>query len=539
MKTKRTLLLLSISAALVGNSAWAAKITGPWMQAYQTPPGLAKTQAQADLPAPKKCYSNTKRLLCAQLVQTLSKDTINKARGLANYSVGGSAFSPESTYVYLPNGKRLSTPGSVDYSYPDATNNVELYRVTYRSKDVNGNSTKLSGLVVVPEPRYNAPGATDGMVVYMHSTTADINNASGDRSEEAYGAITAFAGNDWVLAMPDYLGYGVNKKPHPYALGKLNAQSGIDMIYTARELAKKLNLPLASPINITGYSEGGGNSMWLGRALDEKFNCLGCPEPDMIPTRVAPMSGPYDLSGATAKSFVEDQPILETENITVKPTLLAFAGMATAQNSKPKIPANSLLQDELANQAKGLFPGPYSDNDVGARMLTVAIDQFAYMGEGEEVSLAPRPDNLLQKSLVEAITTQNYNNPAMKVWQENNAVDWSPNVPIYMLGVIQDPLVPFASKDFTLPEFYKQTLKAWPAPYEGGNAENVIRAMRKKGYDLSQVSWLGFNGRIIAKGLPETTMTHSSAFVPCTMLAFHFFKGDSLEQLPHLDDPAP
>ena len=538
MKTKRTLLLLSISAALVGNSAWAGKITGPWMQAYQAPSGLAMTQAQADLPAPKKCYSNAKRLLCAQLVQTLSKETINKARLLANTSVATDT-------VYLPTGAPLvndsEVPGAVNYGFTNATRNVELYRVTYRSKDVNGNATKLSGLVVVPEPRYNEPGAIDGMVVYMHSTTADINNASGDRSEEAYGAITAFAGNDWVLAMPDYLGYGVNKKPHPYALGKLNAQSGIDMIRAARELAKKLNLSVGSPINITGYSEGGGNSMWLGRALDEQFNCLGCPEPDMIPTRVAPMSGPYDLSGATAKSFVEEQPPLESENITVKPTLLAFAGVATAQVAKPKIPANRLLQDELASQAKGLYPGPYSDNDVGARMLTVAIDQFGYMGEGEDVSLVPRPDRLLQSSLVEAITTQNYNNPAMKVWQQNDAVDWSPNVPIYMLGVIQDPLVPFASKSFTLPEFYKVSLQGVPAPYNGGNAENVIRAMRKKGYDVSQVSWLGFNGRIKGKLFPDTTMTHSSAFVPCTMLAFHFFKNDkgSLNQLPHLSDPLP
>lgn len=536
MKTRRTLLLLSISAAVMCNAAWAGKITGPWMQAYQTPAGLsglAMTQAQADLPAPKKCYSNTNRLLCAQLVQTLSKDTIGKARLLASVSLG--AFGGPA--VYLPDGSKVVT----EYGYTEPTHNVELYRVTYRSKDVNGKSTKLSGLVVVPEPRYNEPGATDGMVVYMHSTTADINNASGDRSEEAYGAITAFAGNDWVLAMPDYLGYGVNKKPHPYALGKLNAQSGIDMIRAARELAKKLNLPVASPINITGYSEGGGNSMWLGRALDEQFNCLGCPEPDMIPTRVAPMSGPYDMSGATAMSFVETQPSGETENITVKPTLLAFAGVATAQVAKPKIPANSLLQDELASQAKGLYPGPYSDNDVGARMLTVAIDQFGYMDDF--FGLRPRPDKLLQNSLVEAILTQNMSNPAMKVWQENNAVDWSPNVPIYMLGVIQDALVPFASKSYALPGFYKETLHGLPAPYQGGNAENVIRAMRKKGYGTDQVGWLGFNGlsTVIEEGKEKivTTMTHSAGFVPCTMLAHHFFKGESLTKLPQLDDPAP
>ena len=534
MKTRRTLLILSISAAVMCNAAWAGKITGPWMQAYQTPAGfsgLAMTQSQADLPAPKKCYSNTKRLLCAQLVQTLSKDTIKKARGLANFSINPDSGSG----VYLPDG----TPLVGSYGYPDPTTNVELYRVTYRSKDISGKATKLSGLVVIPEPRYNELGAKDGMVVYMHSTTADINNGSGDRSEEAYGAITAFAGNDWVLAMPDYLGYGVNKKPHPYALGKLNAQSGIDMIRAARELAKKLNLPVASPINITGYSEGGGNSMWLGRALDEQFNCEGCPEPDMIPTRVAPMSGPYDMSGATAMSFVEEQPVAETENITVKPLLLAYAGISTAQYAKPRIPANDLLQDELVSQAKGLFPGIYSDNDVGARMLSTAIDQFGYLGEGEDISFVPKPDKLLQSSLVQAITSQDYSNPAMKIWQQNNAVDWSPKVPLYMLGVIQDPLVPFASKLFTLPKYYSEVLKAVPAPYKGGNAENVIRSMRKKGYAASQVSWLGFNGRVKGEYFPATTMTHSSAFTPCTMLAFHFFKGISLEQLPHLDDPAP
>ena len=281
--------------------------------------------------------------------------------------------------------------------------------------------------------------------------------------------------------------------------------------------------------------------MWLGRALDEQFNCLGCPEPDMIPTRVAPMSGPYDMSGATAMSFVEEQPVAEAENITVKPLLLAYAGISTAQYTKPRIPANDLLQDELASQAKGLFPGIYSDNDVGARMLSTAIDQFGYLGEGEDISFVPKPDKLLQSSLVQAITSQDYSNPAMKVWQQNNAVDWSPNVPIYMLGVIQDPLVPFASNSFTLPEFYKNSLKGLQAPYRGGNAENVMRAMRMKGYDLSQVSWLGFNGRIQGKFLPDTTMTHSSAFVPCTMLAFHFFKEDkgTLDQLPRLDDPAP
>lgn len=528
MSARRLALLVGLTGSILCPIANATNITGPWIQAYQPPKGLAVTQAEQSYPAPNKCYSNTRKLLCAQLVQTLSASTIEKARQLADISVSALANND----VALPDGSSLTD----DYAYPDAINNVDLYRVTYRSKDINGLATKLSGLVAIPRPLLGNQGAKDGMVVYMHATTADINNAPGDRSEEAYGAITAFAGNDWLVAMPDYLGYGVNKKPHPYAMGNFNAQSGIDMIRAARELAKKIGVPVGSAINVTGYSEGGGNAMWLGRALDEQFNCDGCQkEPDMKPTRIAPMSGPYDLSGATARSFIDSQPAYDAQNIQDKPTLLAFAGIATAKVSKPKIPVNSLLQETFASQAKGLFPGPYPDEDVGTRMLTVAIDELEYFPN--ILAGITYPDRLLQPSLVEAIKSRDFSNPAMRLWQDNDAVNWSPNVPLYLLGITQDPIVPFASSKYPLPAYYADTLKGAQAPYASGNSEQVIRAMRSKGKTTSEVSWLGFNGLVKGGLANTTTMTHAAGFVPCSMLAVHFFRGAPLASLPSLADP--
>lgn len=517
--------ILSISLAfgfMSCGQVCAQEADGPWAPAYQAAPGSNDVGYSIKGANPKKCYPKAKVLLCSQLVQTLSADTIKSARLLANLSV--SSFSGNE--VLLPDGSSLLD----EYRFGDPSSAAALYTITYRSTTIKGKPTKLSGLVVMP---YTTQGsdASDGIVVYMHGTTAQRSNAPSDRSEETYGAITAFAGEKWAVAMPDYLGYGVNKQPHPYALGKLNAPSGIGIIKATRELSTYLHADLGKAIYVTGYSEGGGNSFWLGRALGE----LAGTDSSLQPTGIAPMSGPYDLSGATAKSFVVAQPANEAENITVKPSLLAFAGVAAAQVTKQ--PLTSLLQEALADQTVGLFPGPYADDDVGIRLLTTAVNDLDYL-QGGLPKIVPHPENLLQQSLVEAILTQDMTNPAMNLWAQNDNVVWTPAAPTYMLGVIQDPLVPFAAATYPLPQAYI-AIKGQPAPFAQGNTQNVLQSMRSRGLGNDKVAWLGFNGVVKNSfGLNETTMTHSAGFVPCSMLAAKFFKGEkALKDMPQLADP--
>jgi hypothetical protein len=75
------------------------------------------------------------------------------------------------------------------------------------------------------------------------------------------------------------------------------------------------------------------------------------------------------------------------------------------------------------------------------------------------------------------------------------------------------------------------------APFEQGNAENVIKAMRKSGKGSSQVGWLGFNGSVAGESGNTTTMTHSAGLIPCSILAANFFKGTPLQEMPQLKDP--
>jgi hypothetical protein len=466
---------------------------------------------------PKKVYTTTKTLKSSQLLQTLSRGTITLARQVAGLSFFANP-------VILPDGSSI-----LNYpSFGPAKQDVSLYKVTYRSVNAQGKPTLLSGLVVVPTDGAGGD-ASGGIVVYMHATTAQRDNAPSDRSEETYGAITAFGGDTRVIAMPDYLGYGVSKLPHPYAFGKLNAPSGRDLILATRELMKQFKRTVGSEINISGFSEGGANALWLGRYLEEQGNAA------LQPARMAPISGPYDLSGATAQSFIGAQPpATYQENFTSKPSLLSFAGVSTAQLIKA--PVNSLLQDALAVQTKGLFPGPIADETVGVRILTTCIDQLNYFNMS--TSLSPNPENLLQPSLVTAIKQHDLSNPAIRLWSDNDNLNWTPKAPLLLLGIVQDELVPFAATSYPLPQAYIN-LNGLPAPYAAGNAENVITAMRNQGLGPDQVSWVGFNG-VIKGGVGDSgvvTMDHAAGFLPSAMLAASFFQGKPLKDFPPLSNP--
>jgi hypothetical protein len=142
--------------------------------------------------APVITATAARALLTYQKVQSLSSSVIVGSRILQAQELGG---------VILPDGDEVR--GHLSTS---VNQDAWLYRITYRSTDIKGKPTTLSGLVAVPMVNGKPGDATGGFVIYMHSTTSQRLNASGDRSIEAYSAISNLAGEKWVLVMPDYLG---------------------------------------------------------------------------------------------------------------------------------------------------------------------------------------------------------------------------------------------------------------------------------------------------------------------------------------------
>ena len=338
---KKLYLILIIGLDLCSMAAAGAD-KSPRAPAY-----VGTAAAMAKGAAPPRTYQDTRHLLSSSFLQRLDKETVAAARQLV-------ATSLQVDPVRLPDGSDLA-------GLTVATQGADLYRITYQSVNAAGKPTIVSGLVAVPES-----DAAAGLVVYMHATTAERHNPPSSLSLEAFGALTAFSGNEWVVALPDYLGYGIDHDPHPFALGRLNAPAGRDMIPAVRELLARLGRSAGSDLFVTGYSEGGGNALWLGRLLQEDQ------DPTLRPQVVAALSGPYDISGATARSFLEEQPGY-VDNLVEKPFFMAFAGVGASQVTGQ--PLDTLLQPAFARSTADLLPGRQWDEVVEGQLLSAAILQ--------------------------------------------------------------------------------------------------------------------------------------------------------------------
>lgn len=153
-------------------------------------------------------------------------------------------------------------------SVPSAKRGFDLYKIRYRSRDEKGRNVVLSGLVVLPQG-----GAPKGSLDYNHGTLHDRRlspsryNGQNTAPETAEAALI-FASGNYAVAVPDYLGLGDHVGAHPFPLGKVNAQSAIDIIAPARRLAQQKNVAVAPRLFVTGYSEGGAVAMWTIRVLE-------------------------------------------------------------------------------------------------------------------------------------------------------------------------------------------------------------------------------------------------------------------------------
>lgn len=473
-------------------------------------------------------YTNKVALLSSQLIGNASVSQIMLAQKSLYQPYVGIPLLPNR--AYLPN-----------YSQPSQSSN--LYKVTYKS----GQQT-LSGLVVIPNG-----SAANGIVVYDHATqVSKISGAPSTPSNEACTVITALAGKGRILAMPDYIGYGVNNGDHPYALGIQNAPAGIDIIIATHELFSEINrnhrvassAEIGTPLAVTGYSEGGGNSYWLARQIiQNKINLMGSQL-----TMIASMSGNYDMTGATAQSLIVRQPVdmvLHPDDLNqyitylVKPVLVAFAAQGAAGNSTSTLsqmlmgPPKPFLQFVQAN------PLPVSANlpNYMSSLLSSSYDTGYTLTD-------PNPSSLMVPAFANAIKTTNLNFSAVNLWNNNNNVTWIPinsaqqNIPTYLTGLLQDQVVPFAGSNYPVPPGYT----GGHAYFAQGNSQNVISSMRQQNIGAAKVSWCGIDAvpvptNINGKTIP-LTLNHLTGLPPVIALAAQAIETGSISNLPVIPDPS-
>ncbi len=146
-------------------------------------------------------------------------------------------------------------------------NAITVYKVVYKTKNTDGTEVQASGALIVPTVTGALP-----MLSLQHGTIrtdedAPSNNGAGS---DTYSFGSLFGSYGYIVALPDYIGYGVSKSlPHTYEHRNGLATASLDMLRASREFLAQNKVNWDKRLYISGYSEGGYATMSLHKKMQE------------------------------------------------------------------------------------------------------------------------------------------------------------------------------------------------------------------------------------------------------------------------------
>lgn len=144
---------------------------------------------------------------------------------------------------------------------------IAVYRIIYTTTGTNGEPVPASGALVVPSAGIPLP-----IMSFQHGTITEEEAAPSYFTDSSYSGIALYASAGYIIALPDYLGYGSSRHlDHPYEHGKSLATASRDMLRAVRELDMTTeDFTANEKLFLTGYSQGGYATMALLRLLEEE-----------------------------------------------------------------------------------------------------------------------------------------------------------------------------------------------------------------------------------------------------------------------------
>lgn len=288
-----------------------------------------------------------------------------------------------------------------------------MYRITYTTPDIKGQTDTVSGLVVLPQ----ALGGARPLVIYQHGTINDRDSVPSQQSEEAQIPIV-YAAVGGIAIAPDYLGFGVSQGFHPYLHAETEASVGIDMIFAMDDFLEGDDIALNDQLFIAGYSQGGHAAAALYRTIQEDYSDV------LSVTTAALMSGPYDLSGVTKDRVLDGDPYF-------------FPGFVV------NLFLSYNMVYELYDSTSRIFKSPY--DQVAEAFFNENLD-FRAMNDSLLVLLDQEtggafPAFMFQDSILQ-ILTDGTPHPINDAIIANDLYNWSPQSPTRLFYCQADDRVP-------------------------------------------------------------------------------------------------
>jgi len=286
------------------------------------------------------------------------------------------------------------------------TNSVQVISVQYASVDGDGKSEHLSGALMIPS------GTTIRLPLLslQHGTQTkrDLVASQSPVSsvEGIVGLVSASAG--YVTVVPDYPGFGISNRMHPYLHARSLVPGVVDFMRAARSYCANNGVALDGRIFLTGYSEGGYVTLASQKEIEKNYSN------EFNLAAVAPMAGPYDLRGTMQNMF--------QQGTYSTPAYIAF--FLTAY-------------DDLYNwnRLSGFFKSPYA-----SRMRGLFDGSKTW---GEVVSQLPSSFSELMNPDFVARVLAGTETAVISAIDENTLLNWAPRSPIHFFHGDADDVSPY------------------------------------------------------------------------------------------------
>ena len=157
------------------------------------------------------------------------------------------------------------------------TRDVHHILYEYPSKDPQGNTVTISGVVQIPKNIYDGTDPCDGVLLYNHFTHSTRKETPSEAGETiANGLLASPLKPNYILVMSDYVGFGSSAdRPQAYLCGDVNARNSLDGLVAARQLMSDHHIPQGKYLFNLGYSQGGAESMFVSKLRDMEYKQKG------------------------------------------------------------------------------------------------------------------------------------------------------------------------------------------------------------------------------------------------------------------------
>lgn len=304
--------------------------------------------------------------------------------------------------------------------YPSLTDGnvsgVDIYRVVYTTQGEDGENLNVSGLVSIPQ-NIDKPIS---IISDQHGTIFGKDTSPSKHDPLTTTGTLISALKRFVVAMPDYIGYGKSSSyQHPYQIKESLGNSVVDMIQATKALLDIKNITHDDKLFLIGYSEGGYATMAAAQSIQNNY-------PNLEVTAAAPMAGSYDLK--TTGDFIFLQKSYDA----------------------PHLPVFLIYSYNYYYNLKSLdtiFNAPYAD---------LIRDYFKQKANGNIIPLdLPKERDLLFKQNFLINYFVNQSSPLKDKLFLNNLYDWTPQMPLHLYHCKGDEVVPVENSQIAYDSFIK------------------------------------------------------------------------------------